>query len=78
MVNIELDDNRAEQFKRFCQHEAEINAERENWKQLKNFCKQMQYGAFSLSVKDGQPYKISNPMQEVVLGIVRVDLTPKQ
>lgn len=69
MVTIELDDERAEKFKRFSQHEQEIMAEHAKWRELKTYVKQMQFGSFTLTVKDGMPYRVDKPIQTLILGI---------
>lgn len=70
MINIELDDSRAEQFKRFCQYEQDMINIQENWKQVRKYAENLQFGAFTLIIKDGMPVRIDNPMQQVVLGTI--------
>lgn len=68
MTTIELDDQAAERYKNFCQHEQELMAVQQNWKDLRKFAENMQFGAFTLVIKDGKPVRIDNPMQQIVLG----------
>ena len=68
-VSIEMDTQTAEDFKLFCQYKQEILAEHQNWKELRAFCKQIGYGSFNLSIENGSPKKVTNPLQTLVLGI---------
>ena len=68
-MTIELDDTTAEKFKSFCQYEQELLSEHARWKELKLYIKQMQFGSFNLTIKDGLPYRVDKPMQTVILGI---------
>lgn len=71
MAKIELtEENEIEQFKQFCQYKQDWMAEQQNWKQLRAFCEKMQFGAFQLTIKDGVPVRIDNPIQQVVLGFL--------
>jgi len=69
MVKIELDDNAAEQFKRFCQYEEELISEHAKWRELKAYVNSMQFGSFTLTVRDGLPHRIDKPLQTFVFGI---------
>lgn len=60
-----------EDFKLFCQYKQDLLAEHQQWKEFKAFCKQMNFGSMSLSVEDGRPKKILNPMQTIIFGILR-------
>lgn len=71
-TKIELtNEKEIEDFKAFCAHKQEILAEHQQWKEFKVFCKQMNFGSMSLSIEDGRPKKILNPMQTIVFGILR-------
>lgn len=59
-----------ENFKAFCQHRQEILNEHQQWKEFRVFCKNMGFGSMTLSVEDGRPKKILNPMQVILFGIV--------
>jgi hypothetical protein len=70
MAKLELtDDIEIEKYKRFCQFEQQLLAEDARWQQLKKYCKDVGHGTISLAIQDGMPYKISKPMQTVILGI---------
>lgn len=69
MTTIELTDQEAEQFKAFRKYQAELLHEQKQWKELQAFAKGMQYGTFTLTIKDGLPYRVDNPLQTIVFGI---------
>lgn len=67
MTKIELtDDKEIQDFKEFCQYKQDWLAEQHNWKQLRAFAENMQFGSFTLTIKDGLPVRIDNPIQSIV------------
>ena len=69
-TKIELtSEKEIEEFKQFCQYKQEWLQEQANWKQLRAFSEKMQYGSFTLTIKDGVPVRIDNPLQQLVLGV---------
>lgn len=69
-TKLELtDDVEIEAFKSFRQHQDEILKEAQQWKELKAFVKNIGYGTLTLSVKNGLPYRVDNPIQTIVFGI---------
>ena len=58
-----------EEFKVFRQRKQELLLEDERWKQLRQYCKDIQYGTLNLSVKDGEPIKVTRPLQALILGV---------
>ncbi len=72
MTKIELTDAEAEEFKLFRQHkqDKELRAlEHQNWKQLKELAESMQYGVFTVIIKDGIPVRVDNPIKQVLFGV---------
>lgn len=70
MTKIELTDPKEiELYKDFCEHQQEILREKHQWKQLRQFVESIQYGSFTLTVKDGVPYRVDNPIQTVVFTV---------
>jgi hypothetical protein len=58
-----------ENFKLFCQHRQKILKEERHWQDLRAYCKQMNFGSFTLVVEDGLPKRIQQPLQSIVFGI---------
>lgn len=70
MTKIEItDESEIERYIRFCKYEEDLIKEKEAWKELKSFCTKVGYGSFSLTVKDGVPYRVDNPIQNIILGV---------
>ncbi len=70
MTKIELTDPiEIEAYKKFRQYQEEILSEEKQWTQLKVFIKTLGYGTLSLSIKNGLPYRIDNPIQTIILGV---------
>jgi hypothetical protein len=70
MTKLELtDEKEIEDFKQFCEYKEQWISEARNWKELRAFAEKMQFGSFTLTIKDGVPVRIDNPLQQIVLGI---------
>lgn len=69
-TKIELTDpNEIADFIDFRKHKQEMLSDGESWKQVKKFARNMQYGTFSLTVKDGKPVRIDNAIQQLLIVI---------
>lgn len=69
MVTIELTDSEAEQFKAFRKNQSQVEATALAWKEVIDFTKQLDSGNFTLTLQNGLPVRINNPMQTVIIGI---------
>jgi len=70
MTKIEITDPKEiELYKAFLQHRQQLLNEEKQWAELKTFVKTLGYGTFSLTIKNGLPYRVDNPIQTVILGI---------
>lgn len=70
MTKIELtDDTEIEAFKAFRKHQSQYEAMMPAWKQVVDFTSNLGNGTFTLTVQNGLPVRINNPMQTVVIGI---------
>jgi hypothetical protein len=69
MIKIELTDEEAEQYKDYCKFQSQKEAFLRQWNQVIDFSEQMGNGAFTLTVQNGIPVKILNPMQTVIIGL---------
>lgn len=69
MIKIELTDKEAEQYKDYCKYQSQFEAILSQWRQVIDFTQQMKNGSFTLTVQNGLPVRINNPMQTVVIGI---------
>lgn len=63
------DEAEIERYKKFLQYEQEIAEEHKVWKELKDFTKHVNYGSFTLVIKDGLPYRVDNPIQTIIFGV---------
>ena len=62
---VYMSDEEAEKFKAFC---ASVSSH-PNWLELKEFMEKIQFGSIAITIKDGIPVRIDNPLQVKVLGI---------
>ena len=70
MTKIEItDEEEIARYVRFCKYEENLQKDQQIWRELKDFCGKVGYGSFTLTVKEGIPYKVDNPIQNIVLGI---------
>ena len=72
MTPIYLTDEEVEKFKEFREYQQskeERALEHQNWRQLKAFAKDMQYGVFTVTIKEGIPVRIDQPMRQVIFSI---------
>lgn len=70
MTSITLTDPiEIEQFKSFRKHQSEVENITASWKQVMDFTQQMGSGSFTLTVQNGLPVRINNPLQTVIIGI---------
>jgi len=61
-TKIELTDpGEIEDFKAFCLYKQQFVNAAHTWKQVHEFASNMQFGSFSLTIKDGMPVRIDNP-----------------
>lgn len=67
LTKIELTEQDAESFKAFCQYQQQFLNVAKNWKQVHEFAANMQFGSFTLTIKDGVPVRIDNPLQVLIL-----------
>lgn len=66
---IYLDNEEMEQFKSFRKHQSQVEAITTSWKQVMDFTQQMGSGSFSLTVQNGLPVRINNPMQTLIISM---------
>lgn len=64
---VYLTDKEVEEFKEFCLYKKEKLNISNNWKAIHDFAFKMQYGTFTVTVKDCQPVRIDKAMQVLVL-----------
>lgn len=69
MVTITLNDEEAEQFKAFRRYQNQLESTVTAWREVIEFTKNLGSGNFTLTVQNGVPVRINNPMQTVVIGI---------
>lgn len=70
MTKLELtDDNEIKAFMAFRKHQSQYEAMMPAWKQVMDFTQTMGNGNFTLTVQNGLPVRINNPLQTVIIGI---------
>lgn len=67
-MKLELTDNQEiEDFKAFCLYKQQFANEGLVWKQVREYSVNMQFGSFTLTIKNGVPVRIDQPMKVLVL-----------
>lgn len=74
MTKIELTDAEVVDFIAFRKHQHELESLIPSWKQVMDFAGDLKNGAFTLTIQNGKPVRINNPMQTVVIGIVQTNM----
>ncbi|HEX9503609.1 MAG TPA: DUF2292 domain-containing protein [Patescibacteria group bacterium] len=69
MTTIELSDQEAEHFKRFRLWQQDFDTWHKNWLEVIEFSKKLDYGSVTLTIQDGLPVKLTNPMQQIIIGL---------
>ncbi len=67
-----------EDFKSFCLYKQQFQNEGLVWKQVREYAVNMQFGSFTLTIKNGIPVRIDQPLKVLVLtnsGDKRINLT---
>lgn len=69
MTSIDLSDEEIKDFIAFRKHQHELESIVPSWKQVIDFANDLKGGSFTLTIQNGKPVRINNPMQTVVIGI---------
>lgn len=69
MVTVELNNQEAEQFKAFRKNQSEFESILPAWRQVMDFTTTLGSGSYTLTVQNGLPVRINNPLQTVIIGI---------
>ena len=70
MTSIDLTDAEIVDFIAFRKHQSELESLIPSWKQVMDFAGDLKSGSFTLTIQNGKPVRINNPMQTVVIGII--------
>ncbi len=63
-----MNDTEAKAYLDFCNNRAKYEAIIPAWKQVMDFTTKMGNGSFTLTVQNGLPVRINNPLQTVIIG----------
>ncbi len=66
---IYMNDAEVKSYLDFCNNRAKYEAIVPAWKQVIEFTAQLGSGNYNLTVQNGLPVRINNPLQTVVIGI---------
>lgn len=69
MTSIDLTDTEVADFIAFRKHQHEMELLIPSWKEVIDFATDLKSGSFTLTIQNGKPVRINNPMQTVVIGI---------
>lgn len=69
MTSIDLTDAEIVDFIAFRKHQSELESIVPSWKQVIDFASDLSSGSFTLTIQNGKPVRINNPMKTVVIGI---------
>ena len=68
-TRIDLTDAEVADFIAFRKHKHDLESLVPSWKQVIDFAEGLKSGSFTLTIQNGKPVRINNPMQTVVIGI---------
>lgn len=69
-TRIDLTDAEVADFIAFRKHQSELESLVPSWKEVMDFATGLKSGSFTLTIQNGKPVRINNPMQTVVIGII--------
>lgn len=52
----------------FCKYKQELSQWHKNWQEVIAYANKLQFGSFTLTIKDAKPVRIDNAIQQLIIG----------